>query len=89
MFQPLGMQFCEVPDSERLQLVVRQHAEAATMAAEVGFDAVEIHMGHNYLLSSFLSPGLNKRKDDYGGSLEQPGAAGSRETAFGGACCRR
>lgn len=70
MFQPLGMQFCRVPDRERLATVVRQHAEAATMAAEVGFDAVEIHMGHNYLLSSFLSPGLNRRKDEYGGSLE-------------------
>ena len=70
MFQPLGMQFCRVPDADRLALVVRQHAEAATMAAEAGFDAVEIHMGHNYLVSSFLSPGLNKRTDSYGGSLD-------------------
>ena len=80
MFQPLGMQFCEVPDRDRLATVVRQHAEAATMAAEVGFDAVEIHMGHNYLLSAFLSPGLNKRKDNYGGSLENR-ARLARETA--------
>jgi 2,4-dienoyl-CoA reductase-like NADH-dependent reductase (Old Yellow Enzyme family) len=80
MFQPLGMQFCEVPDRERLATVVRQHAEAATMAAEVGFDAVEIHMGHNYLLSSFLSPGLNRRKDEYGGSLDNR-ARLARDTA--------
>jgi 2,4-dienoyl-CoA reductase-like NADH-dependent reductase (Old Yellow Enzyme family) len=80
MFQPLGMQFCRVPDQERLATVVRQHADAATMAAEVGFDAVEIHMGHNYLLSAFLSPGLNRRKDEYGGSLENR-ARLARETA--------
>jgi 2,4-dienoyl-CoA reductase-like NADH-dependent reductase (Old Yellow Enzyme family) len=35
-----------------------------------GFDAVEIHLGHNYLASAFLSPRLNHRKDEYGGSLE-------------------
>jgi len=70
MFQPLGMQFARVPDADRLAVVVQQHADAARMAVEVGFDAVEIHMGHNYLLSSFLSPGLNRRKDAYGGSLE-------------------
>jgi len=70
MFQPLGMQFCKVPDAQRLATVVQQHADAARMAVEVGFDAVEIHMGHNYLLSSFLSPGLNRRKDSYGGPLE-------------------
>ncbi|MBK5307013.1 MAG: NADH:flavin oxidoreductase [Frankiaceae bacterium] len=43
---------------------------AARCAVEAGFDCVEVHVGHNYLLSSFLSPNLNKRKDEYGGSLE-------------------
>jgi 2,4-dienoyl-CoA reductase-like NADH-dependent reductase (Old Yellow Enzyme family) len=41
---------------------------AARNAIEAGFDAVEIHLGHGYLLSSFLSPRLNKRTDEYGGS---------------------
>jgi len=45
-------------------------ARAARIAAESGFDALEIHLGHNYLLSSFLSPRLNKRGDGWGGSLE-------------------
>ena len=38
-------------------------------AIEVGFDAVEMHLGHNYLASAFLSPRLNRRRDGYGGSL--------------------
>jgi 2,4-dienoyl-CoA reductase-like NADH-dependent reductase (Old Yellow Enzyme family) len=41
---------------------------AARCAVDAGFDCVEVHVGHNYLLSSFLSPNLNKRKDEYGGS---------------------
>ncbi|TDD08304.1 NADH:flavin oxidoreductase [Saccharopolyspora terrae] len=49
--------------------VVQAHGEAAKMAVAAGFDAVEIHLGHNYLASSFLSPKLNKRTDSYGGSL--------------------
>jgi 2,4-dienoyl-CoA reductase-like NADH-dependent reductase (Old Yellow Enzyme family) len=53
-----------------LERIVAQHGAAAAMAVEVGFDAVEVHIGHNYLASSFLSPKLNKRKDEYGGSLE-------------------
>lgn len=50
--------------------ITRAHAHAASMAAECGFDAVEVHLGHNYLASAFLSPRLNRRKDGYGGSLE-------------------
>jgi 2,4-dienoyl-CoA reductase-like NADH-dependent reductase (Old Yellow Enzyme family) len=49
--------------------VVQAHGEAAKMAAATGFDAIEIHLGHNYLASSFLSPKLNRRTDSYGGSL--------------------
>jgi 2,4-dienoyl-CoA reductase-like NADH-dependent reductase (Old Yellow Enzyme family) len=49
--------------------VVGAHADAARMAERAGFNAVEVHLGHNYLASSFLSPKLNRRKDEYGGSL--------------------
>lgn len=52
-----------------LTRIVTAHAEAATMAVDVGFDAVELHLGHNYLASSFLSPRINRRTDAYGGSL--------------------
>ena len=43
---------------------------AATMADEAGFDIIELHFAHGYLLASFISPLTNVRKDDYGGSLE-------------------
>src|SRR5581483_779676 len=45
-------------------------ASAAARAVSAGFDAVELHFGHGYLVSSFLSPKLNKRSDRWGGSVE-------------------
>lgn len=55
---------------QQLDEVVRDFERAARVAIDAGFDAIEIHLGHNYLLSSFLSPNLNKRTDEYGGSVE-------------------
>jgi 2,4-dienoyl-CoA reductase-like NADH-dependent reductase (Old Yellow Enzyme family) len=43
------------------------------VAVEAGFDCIEVHIGHNYLLSAFLSPRLNRRTDRWGGSLENRG----------------
>ncbi|MCG8590587.1 MAG: NADH:flavin oxidoreductase [Proteobacteria bacterium] len=45
-------------------------ADAARLAVQCGFDAIEVHLGHGYLLSQFLSPYNNRRRDEYGGSLE-------------------
>ncbi len=47
-----------------------QFVEAARMAERAGFDMIELHMAHGYLLSSFITPLTNRRTDDYGGSLE-------------------
>ncbi|WP_249666343.1 NADH:flavin oxidoreductase [Nocardioides faecalis] len=52
-----------------LRRIVAAHGHAARKAVEAGFDAVEVHLGHNYLASSFLSPKLNHRDDEYGGGL--------------------
>ena len=55
---------------EEIRSVVRDFGEATRMAMEAGFDAVEIHAGHGYFISQFLSPTTNRRKDEYGGSFE-------------------
>lgn len=60
----------KVLEKADIELVIRQYAEGARRAKEAGFDAVEIHGGHGYLISSFLSPSTNKRTDEYGGPLE-------------------
>jgi 2,4-dienoyl-CoA reductase-like NADH-dependent reductase (Old Yellow Enzyme family) len=53
--------------------ITEEYARAATVAVEAGFDCIEIHLGHNYLLSAFLSPKLNRRSDRWGGSLANRG----------------
>ncbi|WP_201260790.1 NADH:flavin oxidoreductase [Embleya scabrispora] len=69
MFNPLGMRTTLAAGEQDIARITRAHAEAALLAIEAGFDAVEIHLGHNYFASAFLSPKLNHRKDAYGGSL--------------------
>ncbi|MEU3269618.1 NADH:flavin oxidoreductase [Saccharomonospora sp. NPDC006951] len=68
-FHATSMSIARKASAADLRAVVAAHARAARMAIETGFDAVEVHIGHNYLASSFLSPRLNRRKDGYGGSL--------------------
>jgi 2,4-dienoyl-CoA reductase-like NADH-dependent reductase (Old Yellow Enzyme family) len=54
---------------DQIDEVVGQFAAGARMLARAGFDAVELHFGHHYLVSAFLSPRWNRRTDDYGGSV--------------------
>ncbi len=56
-------------EAEIMELV-KDFGRAVNMCREAGFDCVEIHAGHGYLISQFLSPYVNKRKDKFGGSLE-------------------
>jgi 2,4-dienoyl-CoA reductase-like NADH-dependent reductase (Old Yellow Enzyme family) len=57
-------------NAEDLDAVVTQFRDAAVRAHEAGFDVIELHMAHGYLLHEFLSPLSNRREDDYGGSFE-------------------
>lgn len=53
-----------------IERITEDYRHGARTAVEAGFDAIEVHLGHNYLLSSFLSPKLNRRSDAWGGALE-------------------
>jgi 2,4-dienoyl-CoA reductase-like NADH-dependent reductase (Old Yellow Enzyme family) len=57
-------------DNDDLEMIVRDFSLAAKRVQEAGFDALEVHCGHGYLLSQFLSPAINRRKDEWGGSLQ-------------------
>jgi 2,4-dienoyl-CoA reductase-like NADH-dependent reductase (Old Yellow Enzyme family) len=69
-FNPLSMRFAKAATAGDIAEVIAQHARAVRCAIDAGFDAVEIHLGHNYLASAFLSPLINRRSDEFGGSLE-------------------
>lgn len=69
-FNPIAMRFAQKATREDIDGVLAAHAHAARLAVDAGFDAVEIHLGHNYLASAFLSPLLNRRDDEFGGSLQ-------------------
>ena len=63
----------EIPrplEKDEIMHIVKKYGEAAKRAQICGFDAVEIHAGHSYLISQFLSPITNKRTDEFGGSAE-------------------
>jgi 2,4-dienoyl-CoA reductase-like NADH-dependent reductase (Old Yellow Enzyme family) len=64
--KPVGLAMSE----REIAGVIEDFARAAGLAREAGFDAVELHLGHGYLLSQFLSPATNQRRDGWGGDLD-------------------
>ncbi|KAF6172753.1 hypothetical protein GIB67_000811 [Kingdonia uniflora] len=62
--QPRPLQTSEIAE------VVQQYRQAALNAIKAGFDGIEIHSAHGYLIDQFLKDGINDRMDEYGGSLE-------------------
>ena len=65
-----GIFFSKAMTNEDMNRISDDFANAALKIKNSGFDAIEIHMGHGYLLSQFLSPWTNKRTDEFGGSIE-------------------
>ena len=59
----------EMP-TEMVYEIIESYGKAALLCKEVGFDMVQVHAAHGWLFSQFLAPGWNKRKDEFGGSLE-------------------
>jgi 2,4-dienoyl-CoA reductase-like NADH-dependent reductase (Old Yellow Enzyme family) len=67
---PLGTRYHAMSAAE-IEATIADFANAAALLAEAGFDAVEIHMGHHYLINAFMSPRFNKRDDEWGGDTER------------------
>ena len=70
MPSPLSMQMVRTATEQDLTRITAAYVAAARTLVRAGFDVLELHMAHSYLVSSFLAPGLNRRKDRWGGSLE-------------------
>jgi 2,4-dienoyl-CoA reductase-like NADH-dependent reductase (Old Yellow Enzyme family) len=69
-FEGLSKAPCHELTKEDIQTLVNAFADAAKRAINAGFDGVQIHSAHGYLLCQFLSPAYNRREDEYGGSIE-------------------
>jgi 2,4-dienoyl-CoA reductase-like NADH-dependent reductase (Old Yellow Enzyme family) len=69
VFAPIGMRFTLAVTPDDIARITTDYARGAKRLVSSGFDAIEIHMGHNYLLSAFMSPRLNRRRDEYGRSI--------------------
>ena len=70
IFSPLAMRRTRAVTVDEIRRITDDFARSALLCADHGADAVELHLGHGSLPSEFLSPKLNKRDDEWGGSLE-------------------
>jgi 2,4-dienoyl-CoA reductase-like NADH-dependent reductase (Old Yellow Enzyme family) len=79
-WSPMAFRRTRAVTEAEISRIIGEFAKAARVVEAAGFDAIEIHLGHGYLPSEFLSPKLNRRTDRWGGSLENR-ARFARETA--------
>ncbi len=70
MPSPLSLQLVRSATERDLTRITRAYVDTARTLVRAGFDVLELHMAHSYLISSFLAPGLNRRTDRWGGTLE-------------------
>jgi 2,4-dienoyl-CoA reductase-like NADH-dependent reductase (Old Yellow Enzyme family) len=70
IFSPLAMKRMREATPADIDRILGDFVLGARRLQDAGFDAIELHFGHGYLVSEFLSPKLNRRKDQWGGSLE-------------------
>jgi len=69
VFSPMAMKFTQPVNDDDIDRIVGDYGRAGVLLREAGLDAIEVHLGHNYLPSAFLSPALNRRRDKWGGSI--------------------
>ncbi len=74
VFSAMAMRFTAAVDEGDMARIRDDFVRSARLLQDAGFDALELHLGHNYLLSAFLSPALNRRRDRFGGSIENRAA---------------
>jgi len=70
VFNLFGLTFPRKMSEVEILDMVKSYGNAVQLSIDAGFDAVEIHAGHGYLISQFISPYTNRRKDKWGGSFE-------------------
>lgn len=70
VFAPQALRFTKAAGAAQLARITNDFAAAAQLACDAGFNIVELHFGHGYLVSAFLSPRMNRRKDEWGGALK-------------------
>lgn len=81
VFAPQALGWTRAISEADIARITGDFARAARLSVDAGFDCLELHFGHGYLVSAFLSPKLNKRTDRYGGSVENR-ARFAREVAL-------
>jgi 2,4-dienoyl-CoA reductase-like NADH-dependent reductase (Old Yellow Enzyme family) len=69
-FNPYGLAYCRELTDADLGRLLGDYANATRLAIDAGFDGIEVHVGHGYLLSQFLSPWTNRRRDRWGGDIQ-------------------